>query len=106
MVAISSTSSRSVGWNVGALAEVPDGSPSPGSMVSASPISPVLLLAKFLLCSSGVLISISPLIYPLVDRSMVSNLSPVYTEHLSFRSRQGLRITQFHHNLSEALFER
>jgi hypothetical protein len=108
MVAKSSTSNRSVCWNVvfGARAEVPDGGSSPGSMLTDSSSSPVPLLSTFLLCSLGVLISFSSLDFRLINHAKVTSLSPLYTGNVSVQSQKCLCVTQLHHKNGQALFER
>src|SRR5713226_4400315 len=107
MVAKSSTSNRSVCWNVvfGARGEAPSGGPSPGSMLIDSINSPVPVLSMFLLCSSGVLISFSPLVFHLIDYAKVTSLLPLYTGNVSVRSQKCLRVTRFHHKNGQGLFE-
>src|SRR5216683_6734016 len=107
MVAKSSTSNRSVCWTVvfDARAEAPSGGPSPGSMLIDSINSPVPVLSMFLLCSSGVLISFSPLVFHLINHVRVTSLLPLYTGNVSVRSQKCLRVTQFHHKNGQGLFE-
>src|SRR5258708_4840667 len=100
MVAKSSTRSRSVCWNVafGACTVSRDGSIFTGFLISPFP-----LFSKFLLCSSGVLISFYSTVFCLVYHSKLSSLLPLYTRNFSFRSQQCLCVTQFHHNNSKAI---
>src|SRR5260370_18930832 len=106
MVAKSSTSNRAVWWNVvfGARGEAPSGGLSRGSMLIASINSPVPVLSMFLLCSSGVLISFSPLVFHLINHVKVTSLLPLYTGNVSVRSQKCLRVTQFHHKNGQGLF--
>ncbi len=108
MVAKSSTSKRSVCWNVvfGARAEAPGGGPSPGSMLIDSISSPVPVLSMFLLCSSGVLISFSSLVFRLINHAKVTSLLPLYTGNVSVRSQTCLRVTQSHHKNGQGFVER
>ena len=108
MVAKSSTSKRSVCWNVvfDARAGAPGGGPSPGSMLIDSINSPVPVLSLFLLCSSGVLISSSSLVFRLINLAKVTSLSPLYTGNVSVQSQTCLRVTQSHHKNGQALVER
>src|SRR5260370_9158243 len=107
MVAKSSTSNRSVCWNVvfDARGEAPSGGLSRGSMLIDSINSPVPVLSMFLLCSSGVLISFSPLVFHLINHVKVTSLLPLYTGTVSVRSQKCFLVTQFHHKNGQGLFQ-